>query len=562
MIREWIWRRKRWMAAPLLFFVACASQAPPPGGPEDKTPPRVVTTFPQPDTVNVARDVTVRVEFSEYLTGSTVAPSIFISPYIATEYDVNVKRRTVTIRFAEPLADSTTYIVTLGTGIADLRGNQLSESYQLSFSTGPTIDTGVMSGRVYREDMSEGGITVLAYRHDGITIDSLMRRRPDYISNPGPQGSFRFAHMEVGKYFFLADQDQNKNYRYDPGEWTGIPPDSFWTVSDSVRTTALRMKMFQYPADSLILTSVEQHNRHQLTVALNRAPAQSPGKENFLFISSAGDSLPPTTLAGGESPAEFLLEQYHTQVDCPYVFLARNMTGPFGLPFGEERDRRDIEISSVPDTLPFTSPDLSIPDSATTVSQTTPFTVRFPRAVRRQEPDSLLKVDGIDTTLYGLHWQDDQTLAAIPDSLWPPSQWLHWTLLDSLVRDYRDSSYSDSLSSGSFQFEAGTQYGSVSGEVEAPAQWNNRLLRVEALPTEGGATYQTVVDSQRVFHLDRLPGGNYRIQSYYDADSSGTYTPGRPLPFVPSEKFIIFQDSISVRVRWETSAVNLKFPEE
>jgi len=550
------------MLALVIFLVACASEAPPPGGPEDKTPPRVVATFPQPDTVNVAKDVTVRIEFSEYLTGSSVAPSIFISPYIATEYDVKVKRRTVTIQFAEPLADSTTYIVTLGTGIADLRGNQISQSYQLSFSTGPTIDQGVMAGRVYREGMSEGGITVLAYRHDGISIDSLMRRRPDYISNPGPQGAFRFAHMEVGKYFFLADQDQNKNYRYDPGEWTGIPPDSFWTVSDSVRTDALQMKMFQYPADSLVLTTVEQRNRHQMTAALNRAPVQSPGKANFLFISSAGDSLPPTTLAGGNSPSEFLLEHYHTQVDCPYVFLARNMTGPFGLPFGAQRDRRDIEISSVPDTLPFAPPDISIRDSTTNVSQTTPFTVRFSRAVRRLPPESLLQINGIDTALYALHWQDDQTLTAAPDSLWPPGQWLDWTLLDSLVRDYRDSSYSDSLSSGSFQFEEGARYGSVTGVVEAPVQWKSRLIRVEALPTEGEEMYQTTVDPQRDYQLKRLPGGSYRIQAYYDADSSGTYTPGRPLPFVPSEKFIIFQDSISVRIRWETSAVNLKFPEE
>lgn len=559
---RWMGIRKGVVVALAALLVACASEAPPPGGPEDKTPPQVIATFPQPDTVNVSTETTVRIEFSEYLTGSTVKPSIFISPYISTEYDVNVKRRTVTINFAQPLADSTTYIITLGTGIADLRGNKLAQSYQLAFSTGPIIDQGVMQGRIYRRDMPEGDVTVLAYRHANVPLDSLMHRRPDYISNPGPQGYFRFAHMNTGDYFFLADQDQNKNYRYDPGEWTGIPPDTFWTVYDSVRTSALQMKMFQFPADSLILTKIDQQNRHQMTVGFNRAPAVPPEKSNFVFIGSGEDSLAPAALAAGVSQSEFLVEHYNTTVDSPYVFLARNLTGQFGLPFGRERDRRDIVISTVKDTLPFIPPDISVTDSATNVSQETPFTIRFSRAVQPLSPDSLLRITGIDTALYSLDWKDAQTLAASPDSLWPASAWLNWTLLDSLVHDYRDSTYSDSLSSGSFQFEDGSRYGSVSGHVDAPPQWKTGLIRVEASPNQGKEEYQTTVDTLRNYHLRRLPGGSYWIQAYYDADSSGTYDAGHPLPFVPSEKFIIFQDSIDVRARWERSGVNMKFPEK
>ncbi len=188
--------------------------------------------------------------------------------------------------------------------------------------------------------------------------------------------------------------------------------------------------------------------------------------------------------------------------------------------------------------------------------------IRFERAVQPVEPESLLHVENIDTSLYTLFWRDDRTLAASPDSLWPAGQWLDWTFVDSLVHDLRDSTYSDSITTGSFQFESGARYGSITGEVAAPEEWSWQLLRVHASRIEGEETYDAGVNRQHQYNLTRLPSGTYWVKAYLDSDSSGTYTMGRPLPFVPSEKFIIFIDNIEVRSRWETSAVNFKFTDD
>ncbi len=542
-----------------ILFISCASEAPPPGGAEDKTPPRIVETQPKPDTVGVSTTTEIVFRFSEYLNRRSVAPAIFISPYISTEYEVDVSRSTVTIDFADPLQDSTTYIITLGTGIADLRGNRLSQSYQLAFSTGTEIDRGIMQGRIFRPETKEGNVTVIAYRKAEVRLDSLLRRRPDYISNPGPEGMFQFSSMQPGEYFFLAIGDQNRNYLYDPGEQTGIPSDTFWTVTDSVATSSLRMKMFQYPADSLVLTTVSQKNRHQLTAGFNRAPQQHPDEHNFVFVDQQNDTLLPAAVSQGEEPSEYYLEQYQLIPDSSYLFLARDLTDTFGLPFGTQRDRRDIALSDTEDTLSLDPPSISIQDSATEVPQSGEFVVQYARAIQPLPPDSILLIENIDTSYYDIIWRDDRTLVAFPDSLWPASQWLEWTLIDSLVRDLRDSTYSDSLTSGSFQFESGTRYGSVTGQVEAPEAWTPGLIRVRAHLGDPERDYQTRVNNQFRYEFKRLLPGTYWLEAYYDADSSATYTMGRPLPFVPSEKFIIFQDSIDVRSRWETSAVNLKF---
>lgn len=540
------------------FLWTCASQAPPPGGPKDEEPPTVVYTKPEPGSTNIDPKTEIVIEFSEYLNRRSVKPSIFISPFIEEGFEVDVSRRTITITFKEPLTDSTTYIVTLRTAITDLRGNKLAQSFQLAFSTGNRIDQGRIAGRVYRRDLPKGDVSIIAYRKDDVTLDSLLSRRPDYIANPNEQGRFAFANMRLGDYLIMALQDKNSNYYYDPGEWTGIPPDTFWAVRDTMLTEALQMQMFQYPADSLVLTKVEQTNHHQMTIGFNRPLKSPPSLNNFQFIGE--DTLSPVSLARGEAKGEFFIEHYKTTPDSMYLFLVKDLLGAFGLPFGKERNRRDITISTEPDTLPLQAPGFSIEDSTTNVSQKTGFVVRFPRAVQQLSPDSLLRISGVDSTLFDIAWEDGQTLVAQPDSLWPAETWVNWTFVDSLVRDFRDSTYSDTVTNGSFRIEPGTEYGIISGTVDAPEKWVDKLRKVQALNTEKDVQFRTHINPNGRFQLRRLPAGEYRLESYYDQDSSESYSFGRPTPFVPSEYFVIFPDTVSVRARWESSGYNLRYP--
>ncbi|MBD3274816.1 MAG: hypothetical protein GF372_05865 [Candidatus Marinimicrobia bacterium] len=555
-------------AALLLIFSGCASQGSPPGGPEDETPPSVVSMFPPDGATEVSQNIGVEVEFSEYLTSASVAPSIFISPYTDIEPEVIVKRRNVSIRFNEQLQDSTTYIINFGTSITDLRGNSLPQSITLAFSTGPTIDQGVMAGRIYPGEGPDGNLSIIAYLRDAMPIDSLLTRRPDYRSNPNERGVFQFNNLALGDYFFMGLLDQNNNSIYDPGEWIGVPHNPFWNVTDSMTTFDLQMQMFQYPADSLILTKAEQQNRHQLTVGFNRPPVQDVTEDHFLFVSSENDTFPPAAVMAADTEGEYLLEHYQTEPDCTYLFLARNLTDSFGLPFAYQRDRRDLEISAKTDTLPLDEPAISISDSLTDISQKVPLEIQWERAITPIHPDSLLLVEGANPDTFRLFWQDDRTLRASPDSLWPPEAWINWTLFDSLVTDLRDSSYVDSLptTSGSFQIEPGTEYGSFSGSVGSiDTSWILSRIRIQAQPYENGNlvrdnTLQQSVNQDTAFVFERVPPGNYRLKAYYDADSSGNYSPGRPMPFVTSEKFVIFPDSINVRARWETSGITINFP--
>ena len=59
------------------------------------------------------------------------------------------------------------------------------------------------------------------------------------------------------------------------------------------------------------------------------------------------------------------------------------------------------------------------------------------------------------------------------------------------------------------------------------------------------------------FLVDHLPEGKYTMSAFVDADSSGSYTFGKPFPYHVSERFTIYPDTLKVRARWGVEGVVL-----
>lgn len=61
------------------------------------------------------------------------------------------------------------------------------------------------------------------------------------------------------------------------------------------------------------------------------------------------------------------------------------------------------------------------------------------------------------------------------------------------------------------------------------------------------------------FLFPLLDAGEYRLKAFQDDYSTGSYYSGKPFPFIPSERFAVYPDSIKVRARWPVEGVRLKF---
>ena len=130
------------------LLIQCAGQIQPPGGPPDTVPPRIIRTLPDSNAVRVQTG-SVELEFSEYVDRRSVEESIFISPYVG-ELQFDWSGTQVTFTFPQSLRRNTTYVVNVGTDVADLRAqNRMSSGFTLAFSTGDSIDQGYISGRVF-----------------------------------------------------------------------------------------------------------------------------------------------------------------------------------------------------------------------------------------------------------------------------------------------------------------------------------------------------------------------------------------------------------------------------
>ena len=64
----------------LIFLTGCAKIVAPPGGPEDKTAPGIVASFPASGSINVPPDNLITIMFSEKIVRPENDRAIFISP--------------------------------------------------------------------------------------------------------------------------------------------------------------------------------------------------------------------------------------------------------------------------------------------------------------------------------------------------------------------------------------------------------------------------------------------------------------------------------------------------
>ena len=131
----------------------------------DTIPPAIIRTVPDTNATHVSTSA-IELEFSEYVDRRSVEESIFISPYLGKlEFDWGTTD--VTVRFPDTLRRNTTYVVSIGTDVIDIRArNRMAQGFTLAFTTGDSLDQGSIRGRVF--DEHPDGVMMFAYNLAGI----------------------------------------------------------------------------------------------------------------------------------------------------------------------------------------------------------------------------------------------------------------------------------------------------------------------------------------------------------------------------------------------------------
>ena len=534
-------------AALLALAAGCANPLPPTGGPEDRTPPRLVRATPDTNAVNVASgpaSTTVRLVFSEPLDPASVATSLSVTPDLDRAPDVELRRRREVVVRLGALRPNTTYVLAFDATLRDERAVPLAAPIVYAFSTGPRISRGVVAGRVVdaATGLPRADVEVLAYAGHDPAADTLPRR-PTARTQTDASGAFRLGYLGPAPLYVVALDDRNRNRSPDDGEAFAVPPapllrpsdtssDSSltWTLAlpDTARARAERARSFG-PARHAV--------RFSRPVFVQDLPAgASEALRGWTVRDSSGQTFPVRAVWRDATDARQV--QFATDALAPRPLTVQ----PGEVVDSLGRTARAAPLRFTPsaarDTL--RARFLGFSDAvvdADRAGRVRP-RVRFSRAFDAAPPVAVTDTLG-QPQPFALALADDGPAYDVT------------TALPAIVRVDARTLGSDTTFAQRFEARSERTLGSLSGVVERPAGATGALV-VEAI-SEAGRRTRALAAPDGTFAVARLPAGPYRLSAFVDQNGDGRWTPGRLAPYRAPEPLLRLDAPQAVRARWDAA---------
>ena len=547
--------------ASCLMIAACATQVAPTGGPEDKLPPRVAGVSPAPKTANHPNELYVKLEFDEWINASIPRGAITISPPIEKKLRYEVHGKTLEVYSRAELDTGTTYTVTFAGGIKDLRGNALAKPFQVVFSTGATIDSLTLHGRVMVSDSlvrkksyPSVGLYLMGpereskrylekYR-DTVTkvLDSLpmlTKEEPLYLTAADSIGNFSFTGLKAGRYRVVAFVDGNGNHKIEPsselaGVWISdlalseTTQDTLWIPLADLDTSHVELESVSQPFANVLEAKFSRH------VYFDSAFADT---SNCYLASSSADTLyPQLVYLGTESAPRFYFEP-KPKDDVLYKFVCRNGKDSLSRVLDSARNYAEIEWKEMAaDTLAPKIQSVKVMGKAKNAFPDDSLIVIYNKPVLDSLKDMFFIVEGKDTTQVPVKKLDPVRFVVVRGEPWPTDSKFN------LLRGYTDTTLAKADSNGvrdtviktkyenKLQFETVSKLKLASLVGKIPGAKSGALVRLKSVET--GKFEYAKCSPYGVFSFNDLLEGGYIIDYYYadegtDLPSGGSLNPFR-----------------------------------
>ena len=291
------------VVAAALLLAACASIGRPEGGPRDMTPPVVVSSTPAPGSVNVSNG-RIDIVFDENITLDDPMNKIVVSPPQKKQAQISSNGRRVRITLRDTLRDSTTYTVDLADAVRDLNEGNILDGLAIDFSTGPSIDTLMISGIVFEGRTLEPAQGMIVGVYSTPVADTALTTLPmDRITKTNALGRFTIRNLKPGSYRVFAINALNHDFHRDRSEDIAFldrdisPSTMAVEVTDTFTDAAGNDSLVTRPAtrflpDDILLTWFNENYKPLYLVKHERPDA----RRLTLEMSTHSDSLPQLTL--------------------------------------------------------------------------------------------------------------------------------------------------------------------------------------------------------------------------------------------------------------------------
>jgi len=191
----------------------CAQISAPTGGPKDTTAPKLVKALPELNKINFTENK-ITLTFNEFIELQDLQSNLLVSPLQKINPSINSNLRTITIKLKDTLNPNTTYSINFGNAIKDINEGNVLKDFSYIFSTGNSIDSLELTGKVLLAQNGKVDSTILVLLYRNATDTAINSKKPDYISRLKGDGSFTFKYLPSDNFriYALKDGDGNKWY--------------------------------------------------------------------------------------------------------------------------------------------------------------------------------------------------------------------------------------------------------------------------------------------------------------------------------------------------------------
>ncbi|MBI3004989.1 MAG: Ig-like domain-containing protein [Ignavibacteriales bacterium] len=553
-----------------LFILSCAHQTSPQGGPPDTQPPRIISSYPAPYTLRY-EDNRIALEFDEYVEERTVEESVFISPHIG-ELEFDWSGTEVEVSFSERLRKNTTYVVTVGTDVVDLRNrNRMAQAFTLAFSTGDEIDRGAIQGRIFAGEGGAAlpeGVMIFAYLLDHLNSDTLNPQtlKPDYISQTGSGGDFFLRHLSLGSYRIFAVKDEYRNLLYDPeADEYGVPFRDIRLTSEDTLASGILMRLAKEDTTKpRLIKAVSKDRNHVLAEFSEPLDTSTVSVASFIII----DTLSQETLSfthifpEPEKHSSLIFLTTHQDSTKRYLLTVVSVEDLAGNSINPLANSLSFDGSGAPDTVGLRMWGWSAEDTSRGVSLNPEIFLYLTDVAQKPVGDDFLQLmdSSGNAVPIRVDWMNGTALRVTPEKKLQGLMPYRLRFDLPKLKSWNGDTSVDTVKTIRFITLDADALSTIEGivvdrNVEATG---NIVLEAESIGEKVATTYHITLSRSGVFTFPEIRQGRYVLSAYRDVNVNHIYDPGRPFPYVMSERFIVYPDTLKLRARWPIEGVRIE----
>jgi Bacterial Ig-like domain len=173
----------------------------------------LIKATPTKGSINVKGN-RITLEFDEYIDVADLSQNLIISPLQKKNPSITANPKTVYIKFRDTLLPNTTYTINFGDAIKDINEGNILKGLSYTFSTGSTLDSSTISGKVILAESGNVDSTILVMLYSNAVDSTVTKKKPNYIAKVKSDGSFEFQNLPARnfKIYALKDGDGGKTY--------------------------------------------------------------------------------------------------------------------------------------------------------------------------------------------------------------------------------------------------------------------------------------------------------------------------------------------------------------